>query len=771
MTKNKLITPEAEPDGYFDLGRCYVLHLPLGIHHHGDLYFRSNFVKRVNLADKAERRIFVVELLQKDINQTRLADVLNLSRQTLHNYRESYRMFGISGLFHGYSPSQSKSDDLQSRINVNQRRPGSKARELEAMRRAKKAQIPNAKPDDLVWDGGADAEAIYTLQETSIKNVMPSLPVQNTSPLPEALKTPSMPTTVAKEHSTLDASRTNTSTTAAIIDTNNDENQSDKALPHPLLVNEKVSEIPYADNHGWEVNRHAGIFTMLMVLISQTQWMPRIFRLFGNGWRIFMVFAFMAISNTRSIAQMKHQRQDELGRLLGLKRLPALDALWTWFHAAADLRRSKTLLSDFFAYQIRYGVVSHRLWFTDGHPLPYTGQEQEQAARSTQMLIPMPGQTNMVTCDTKGRIVTFDIEEGHGDLRARILDLGRYAQSQSLIILPVQVFDGEDDGASFFSKLIQDKTPFITWEKNASQEQLIALQEADFTDSITINGIHYKLLEQLKTVTNTEQPEHRFNLRRVVMQNMLTNHRVSVLCWDADLQFTLQDIAGGMLNYYGKPENTFKNNQIKHQFHYHPGFCVSESEQQIIANLQIQILEQQITTTQKKLDKLYKDHSKTKPSQKQDGSERLNCLHKRLTEAITEEEEQLQKQKDDKAKLPEHIDTSGLADYKSFKTIDKEGKNLFDFVTTSVWNARILLLDLLDDLFTNDKDRVDLLYAIFNCQGWIRSDDQWVVVRMEPLPKSSHRYAQEQLCRTLTGLSARIPGGKWLRMEVGDSPI
>ncbi len=237
MTKNKLITPEAEPDGYFDLGRCYVLHLPLGIHHHGDLYFRSNFVKRVNLADKAERRIFVVELLQKDINQTRLADVLNLSRQTLHNYRESYRMFGISGLFHGYSPSQSKSDDLQSRINVNQRRPGSKARELEAMRRAKKAQIPNAKPDDLVWDGGADAEAIYTLQETSIKNVMPSLPVQNTSPLPEALKTPSMPTTVAKEHSTLDASRTNTSTTAAIIDTNNDENQSDNALPHPVLVN------------------------------------------------------------------------------------------------------------------------------------------------------------------------------------------------------------------------------------------------------------------------------------------------------------------------------------------------------------------------------------------------------------------------------------------------------------------------------------------------------------------------------------------------------
>ncbi len=35
----------------------------------------------------------------------------------------------------------------------------------------------------------------------------------------------------------------------------------------------------------------------------------------------------------------------------------------------------------------------------------------------------------------------------------------------------------------------------------------------------------------------------------------------------------------------------------------------------------------------------------------------------------------------------------------------------------------------------------------------------------------ARRYAQEQLCRKLTGLGARIPGGKWLRIEVGQSPL
>ena len=134
-------------------------------------------------------------------------------------------------------------------------------------------------------------------------------------------------------------------------------------------------------------------------------------------------------------------------------------------------------------------------------------------------------------------------------------------------------------------------------------------------------------------------------------------------------------------------------------------------------------------------------------------------------------ETQLKQLQADKAQLPERVDVAGLSDYRSFKAIDNEGKNLFDFVTTSVWNARRQLLDWLADSYAKDSDRVDLLYAIFNCQGWIRSDEQWVVVRLEPLQQPARRSAQEQLCRKLTGLGARIPGGKWLRIEVGASPL
>jgi hypothetical protein len=182
-------------------------------------------------------------------------------------------------------------------------------------------------------------------------------------------------------------------------------------------------------------------------------------------------------------------------------------------------------------------------------------------------------------------------------------------------------------------------------------------------------------------------------------------------------------------------------------------------------------LEQIIQRTKRKLGRLYKQLAKSKPSTNKDGTPRANGKSQRLATAIAEQEAELRRLGTEKAQLPERIDVGGLSDYRSFQAIDNEGKNLFDFVTAAVWNARRQLIDWLAETYAKDSDRVDLLYAILNCHGWIRSDDRWVVVRLEPLQQPARRYAQEQLCRKLNGLGAKIPGGKWLRIEVGDSPL
>lgn len=709
--------------GLLALGRGYALRLPRGPRAPGDLYHRGSLSKRVNLHDKAERRLLAVELMQHGVNQTRLAEALQLSRQTLHNYRESYREFGVHGLLHGYSPGRSKSEERQRHLHVHQRRPGTKARELEALRRAKREQTGAPEQVALSWEG---EPAVYVLEEPAIET-------------------------------TLGAALATAPEAAA-------------ASPAP------VSVLPYAQAHGWEASRYAGVFPLLLVLVSQWQWLARLMGLFGDGWRPFMAFVLMAGRNLRSLEQLKHVRAQEAGRVLGLGCLPSVDTLWGWFHAVAKRQLAGPLLAAFFRDQIQHGQVGGQWWYTDGHLLPYTGGHKVHYAYHTQRRMPTPGQTNLVTCDERGRIVCFAIQEGKGDLRARILALGAYAREQGLGLPPVQIFDREGTGLAFFAALVAQQTPFITWEKDADAAHLRALAEHEFTASVHVNGTDYRLLEETRACVHVPEGKgkdaaQRFDLRRVVVWNLRTNHRASVLCWDGQQGLSSADIAAAMLQRWGASENTFKHLKERHPYHYHPGFALSESARQDIANPEIKALEQIIQRTKRKLGRLYKQLAKSKPSTNKDGTPRANGKSQRLAAAIAAKEAELKRLGTEKAQLPERIDVGGLSDYRSFQAIDNEGKNLFDFVTAAVWNARRQLIDWLAESYPKDSDRVDLLYAILNCHGWIRSDDQWVVVRLEPLQQPARRYAQEQLCRKLNGLGAKIPGGKWLRIEVGDSPL
>lgn len=173
----------------------------------------------------------------------------------------------------------------------------------------------------------------------------------------------------------------------------------------------------------------------------------------------------------------------------------------------------------------------------------------------------------------------------------------------------------------------------------------------------------------------------------------------------------------------------------------------------------------------KALDKKHKKNSKAKEVFNKDRSRRENSLKTRLEAEISELEAEYTKLLDKKKQLPEKVDVSTLEDYKSFKKIDNEGKNLFDFVTASVWNARKEMTDWLLIHYPNEDEYVDLFYAITKCHGWIKSEADRVVVRLEPLQQPSRRRAQEQLCKKLNALSAYIPIGKILQIEVGQPPI
>lgn len=647
-------------------------------------------VKKVDLSDKPAKKLFVIDAVELGATKCLLADALNISRQTIHNYIESKKKFGTEGLLGGYNPKMGNNLAELRKITQSGRMQGNKAVILAEERKAKRIE-QQEKQQEFGFEFGEEA--------------------------------------VPKD------------------------------------------EQPYNDTHDWKFTRFAGVFPYIIVLINKNQWLRLIMSYFGSAYKIFLVFLLMAARNIKSIEKLKNVNQKEAGLILGLNRLPHKKGVWEWFYNACNLGHSTNLCSSFFKQQLLCGVVSASIWFIDGHLLPYTGRKKVHYAYNTQRQMVMPGQTNLVTCDINGRIVDFQIQEGKGDLKTHVVEL-KQKWEQELTEIPFMVFDREGYGAPFFKSLIENKVPFIAWEKHVDSKKLMELTDDSFTEEFDMNNKQYSVFEGEKTFTLEQNNEKQtFVLRKIYLWNKTSSRRTCCLAWDCGRAMSTIECAQAILNRWGASENTFKHIYDRHPFHYHPGFKTKDSDNQFIANPEIKSIEKEIKAIRKKLDKNHKKNSKAKEVLNKDGSRRENSLKARLEAAIRELEAEYAKLLERKKQLPEKINVSTLENYKSFQKIDNEGKNLFDFVTASVWNARKEMTAWLLSDYPNKAEYVDLFYAITECHGWIKSEADRVVVRLEPLQQPSRRKAQEQFCKKLTALNVYLPIRKILRIEVGPSPI
>jgi len=128
----------------------------------------------------------------------------------------------------------------------------------------------------------------------------------------------------------------------------------------------------------------------------------------------------------------------------------------------------------------------------------------------------------MVTCDMTGRIVGFQIQEGKGALKEYIVDLKK-EWIDELKECPIMVFDREGNGAPFFSNLIDNGIPFVTWEKNIDKKKLQELNEDNFHESFEMNQKEYSIFEGKKEFKLNQNGETKiFTLRKIYLWNKVS---------------------------------------------------------------------------------------------------------------------------------------------------------------------------------------------------------------------------------------------------------
>ncbi|MCI5119063.1 MAG: helix-turn-helix domain-containing protein, partial [Candidatus Electrothrix sp. LOE1_4_5] len=102
-------------------------------------------IKRVDLSDKTAKRIFIVDLVERGVNQTKLADKLQISRQSINNYVKRKRLFGLEGLMNSYSVAPGTSLEEQRKENQHKLPTGNINQQVAEIARKERIAVEKAK--------------------------------------------------------------------------------------------------------------------------------------------------------------------------------------------------------------------------------------------------------------------------------------------------------------------------------------------------------------------------------------------------------------------------------------------------------------------------------------------------------------------------------------------------------------------------------------------------------------------------------------------------
>ena len=567
----------------------------------------------------------------------------------------------------------------------------------------------------------------------------------------------------------IDNSRRGSGNKARIFE--EERKQKAQAAANNQTVLQFTNELPeYFDkNSDWQKTRYAGGLIFSAILEKSWNLIPFFAGVYGEFAKVFIIFVQMLVHGVQSIEQFKALKFKEFGVVCGLaKNSPSRTTFSKWLHLVADKGYALAMKSQFFRNQIVNGFVSIYLLYVDGNFKSYTGKERLHNGFSTQRQLAMPGQTTCYFHDATGRIVYFNIEEGHGDLRQNIENISKEFQCQyAENVSPLIVSDRESWGVDHFLRMADYR--FLTWEKNTNAKQINDLSDDLFSETVTVNGRPYRFYEftEKKEYSNADKTLS-VALRRIVLWNLEVKRRI--VCVSND---TIEDtiyLGRAMLGRWGNSENSFKFMGERFNPHYIPLLdATGESENQEMPNPAVKELKKKKKKIEKKLQQNANKFVGVEKTYNKDGSERFNSKYRRLSNERNVLEAELAAVAEQLKQTPLRINLKEASNgEKSFKVIDNEAKNLFDLTASMVWNARRTLIDMLRRHYNDERDVVNLLDHITRCHGWVKSTHNAVLVQLEPMDLPRYRVAQKEFINELNNLKSCLPNGKAIRFSVGD---
>ena len=672
--------------------------------------------------DQVGRRFAAVQLVELGLaEQTELAPALGLHRTTIHRCRRKVRAAGVGGLVDA--------------------RPGPKGRHKLTAPRLQQAQAQ--------LDAGASIRAAATdvgVRESTLRHALDRGDLHRRGPAPAgAAPAPAGP----RARSDRDA----TSPGGVAV-----HREVERALAATGGLPEAPPRFAAA-----EAVRGAGVLCALPALLALGLLTvgERVYGSLRNGFyglrSILLTGALLALLRVRTPEQLQGQAPGELGRVLGLDRVPEVKTLRRKLGELAERRQAHVFhrgLADHWLQQDPDVVGS---LYIDGHVRPYHGHAHRlPEAHVARRRLCLPATTDFYV-NAQDAAPLFRLTAPANDglirmLRTQILpELRRQLGPDRRVTV---VFDREGWSPTLFAELLAAGFDFLTYRKGKTRPWP-GPAFTEVTGRVAGQKVTYTLAEKGVRLTNGLKV-------REVRRLTATGHQTAVLTNRTDLPAL--DLAARMFARW-QQENFFR--YLRHSFALDAlvTYAAEPADPgRTVPNPARKRLTRQLAEVRRTLaarEQTYGAEALTNPEGRRPTMRGFKIAHGKLAQAIRTLQATAQRLARRLKALPARVPIGELQPPETVVQLAPEAKLLTDSIKLTAYRAETSLVGLLGPHYarTEEEGRA-LLRELFTAPADLLPDEATGVlrVRLHSLANPRSNRAVAALCEALTATQTCFPG-------------
>ncbi|NIM17383.1 MAG: hypothetical protein GTN68_40050 [Candidatus Aminicenantes bacterium] len=486
---------------------------------------------------------------------------------------------------------------------------------------------------------------------------------------------------------------------------------------------------------------------------------------------LLLILAFLVLLRVKSLEGVRYMPPGELGKLVGLDRIPEVKTLREKVGILKDSDNVSCWQNDLSRYWMESSPDLSGYLYVDGHVRIYFGKrKQTKLPRRyvSRERLCLRGMTDYWVNDALGQpffVVTTALTSGllsmlRRDIIPRLLkDVPNQPSCEALardsyLYRFVIIFDREGYSPSFFEEMfVTHRIACITYKKYPGDDW--PAEEFEEKEVVFKNGekVMMKLAERRLNISET------FWLREIRRLSK-NGHQTSIL--SSNYKSERIEIAAAMFQRWTQ-ENFFKY-MLQHygidrliEYETQP-----ISETALVVNPQYRAIDSQIRKRNSKLTRLHAEFgSKTLINIDQDKDVlRYEKQMAELQEQIAFEQKAINELKQQRKSLPKHISISQLSEDDKFSQLAIEKKHFIDTIKMIAYRAETALANIIRPYMARKDEARSLVRQIFNTEINLVPDqkNKQLTVELHNLASEYSDNLAKIICNALNETEVTFPG-------------